>query len=483
MKLSKLLKNLKYESSNFLDIDVKGIVHSSNSVEKDFLFFALKGDKYNGIDFVDEVIKLGGRVVVCEEKIDRKDIIVINVADVRFAMGITAKNFYNRVDEKMKLVGVVGTNGKTTTSTIIYEVLKKSGKKAGLIGTNGVFMGDLTLPTNMTTPDPIELHYIFTQMYAFGIECVVMEVSAHAIFYQKIAGIKFDIGVFTNISPEHLDFFHDMDNYAHVKESFFTADNVKECVVNIDDDLGRNIAYSVNIPCVSYGMSRPANIFAIDIKMTIEKMSFVVNAFDEIYNINTRIVGDFNVYNIMAGIGVLRLLDIDCKNIEKTINIMKNIEGRWEVFDFASKNAQNIKIIVDFAHTQEAFDRVLSQIRYLRKGRIITLFGCVGYSDKDKRKRIGEIVSKYSDYAVFTTDNICDAEFDEIATDVGLTIPHKNIEDRREAIEYVFNNLRDNDTVVLLGKGNEKVQKVKGRLIGYDEMECVKTLIKMYENM
>ena len=482
MKLSKLLKNLQYESKNFVDVDIVGIVHSSCTVEKNFLFFALKGETHNGRDFIDDVVSRGGKVVVCEDDLDRDDLVIIKVADVRFAMSIIAKNFYRRVVEKLKLISVVGTNGKTTTSSIIYEVLKRSGRKVGLIGTNGVFMGDINLPTNMTTPDPIELHYIFSQMYAFGIEYVVMEVSAHAIYYQKVAGITFDVGVFTNLSSEHLDFFHDMESYAQVKESFFSSNYIKECVVNIDDERGKKLAYSVDVPCVSYGMIRPANIFALNMQMSIDRLSFVVNAFDDIYKINTRIVGDYNVYNIMASIGALRLLGVDSSTIESVLNCMKNIDGRWEVFDFDSKSIKNVKIIVDFAHTAQAFQKVLSQIRNLRKGRIITLFGCVGYSDKEKRKSMGEIVSSYSDFVVFTTDNICDASFDEIVSDVDIKAPHINIEDRAKAIEYVFKNLKKNDTFVLLGKGNEKVQKVKGQLIEYDELDIVKKTIEQYKN-
>ena len=481
MKLSKLLKNLKYDCVGFGDIDIKGIVHSSKNVEKDFLFFALSGDNFKGIDFIDEVVERGGRVVVCEEDIKRDDILVVSVASVRYAMSIIAKNFYHRVDEKLKIVGVVGTNGKTTTSTIIYEILKRDGKKVGLIGTNGVIMGDINLPTHMTTPDPIELHYIFSQMYAFGVEYVVMEVSAHAIYYQKTAGLNFDVGVFTNISPEHLDFFHDFEYYAQVKESFFSSKYVKECVVNIDDERGQKLAYSVDIPCVSYGMIRPANIFAIDILMKLDRMSFIVNAFDEIYNINCRLVGDYNVYNIMVSIGVARLLGIDKNSIENAINNMKNVDGRWEVFALDCDKCKNVKIIIDFAHTPESFDKVLSLVKKLRQGRLISLFGCVGYSDKEKRKAMGDTVSKYSDYIVFTTDNICDAEFYDIIQDVDIQTPHSDIEDRESAIRFAFENLKDNDTLILLGKGNEKVQKMHGKLINYDEIEIVKNLIEEFK--
>ena len=228
-------------------------------------------------------------------------------------------------------------------------------------------------------------------------------------------------------------------------------------------------------------MTRPANIFALDIKMTIEKMSFLINAFDEIYKLNTRLVGDYNVYNIMSAIGVCRMIGISQKNIENTINNIANIDGRWEIFSLDNNQLKNIKIVVDFAHTSDGFDKILSLIKSLRKGRIITLFGCVGYSDKEKRKSMGDIASKYSDYIIFTSDNICNSSFMDIVNDVDIKIPHKDIEDREKAVEYAFGILEDNDTLILLGKGNEKVQKVKDTSIAYDEIKIVKNLLKQYK--
>ncbi len=482
MKLSEILVSINYECVNFKNINICGLSHNSKNIEKNYLFFAVCDGENDGREYIGEAIKNGAKAVVymCDDRlksIDQylvKGVVFVKVCDVRMAMSIMAKNFYGRVDEKMKLVGVTGSNGKTTTASIIYEVLKKSNKKVGLIGTNGVQFGDIVLPSNMTTPDPIDLHYFLSQMYAFGVEYVVMEVSAHAIFYQKIAGLKFDVGVFTNISNEHLDFFKTMENYAHVKASFFVSSYVKECVVNIDDDLGMKIAYSTDVPCVSFGLTRPANIFAVDIKMTFDYMSFIVNAFDDIYSIKTHLIGDYNVYNIMASIGACRLLGIDDKTIKNTINSIKNIEGRWMTYDFGA----NKKIIVDFAHTPDGFEKVLSLVKNLRKGKLTTLFGCVGYSDSVKRKMMGQVASKYSDRIVLSSDNPCDASFDSIVSDIkqGITCECIEIEDREKAIKFAFDNMVDNETLIILGKGAEKYQKVKGAYIKYSDIDVVNKL-------
>ena len=479
MKLSEILENVDYDCDNFKDINISGLSHDSKNIEKNYLFFAVCDGQRDGRKYIGEAIKNGAKAIVymCDEEIDTyyvKNIVFIKVCDVRMAMSVMSKNFYYRVDEKMKLVGVTGSNGKTTTSTIIYEILKSAGKKVGLIGTNGVFFGDIVLPSNMTTPDPIDLHYFLSQMYAFGVEYVVIEVSAHAIFYNKIAGLKFDVGVFTNISNEHLDFFKSMENYANVKKSFFFSSYVKECVVNIDDDLGMKIAYSTDVPCVSFGLTRPANVFAVDIKLSFDNMSFIVNAFDDIYGIKTSLIGDYNVYNIMASIGACRLLGVDDKTINNTINSIGGIEGRWMTFGFDS----NKKIIVDFAHTPDGFEKVLALVRSLRKGKITTLFGCVGYSDSEKRIQMGQIASKFSDRIILSSDNPCNSSFDSIISDIkqGITCECVEIEDREKAIRFAFDNMIDNETLVILGKGAEKYQKVNGKYIKYSDIDVVNNL-------
>lgn len=479
MKLSTLLNDIQYVSNNFVDVEIFDLTHNSKSVKTGSLFFALCDGNLDGKEYVLEAINCGAVAVVYSGKLEfdcPQNVVLLNVADVRFAMSIMARNFYSRADEKLKLIGVVGSNGKTTTSTIIYDVLRFAGKSVGLIGTNGVQFCNHVFDLGMTTPDPIELHSYLSKMLASGVEYVIMEVSAHAIYYQKIAGMKFDIGIFTNISNEHLDFFGDMENYAHVKKSFFSVDYVKECVVNIDDDLGMKIAYDSDVPCVSYGLTRPANIFAIDIVTNFDFMTFVVNAFDDILRIKTHLIGDYNVYNIMASIGACRLLGLDDETIMQNIKRIESVPGRWQVFDCKKDN----KIVVDFAHTPDGFEKVLSLVKSLRSGKITTIFGCVGYSDSEKRTKMGEIASKYSDKIVITTDNICNANFEDVTNDIikNITCEYKIIEDRKQAIIDSYVDMIDGEILVVLGKGNENYQKIGDKKISYSDIDVVQKLIK-----
>lgn len=472
MKLSKLIKGLKAKQIiNFIDCDVCNLSLSSKSIDQNGMFFAIKGNTVNGEDFVYDAIANGCIVVVSNNPLN-VNIPQIIVDDVRIALAVICKNFYNKCDERLKIVTVVGTNGKTTTSTLIYNILRYSGKKVGLIGTNGVFINDLYLPNNMTTPDTIDLFYNLNQMLLFGVKYVVIEVSAHAIFYNKLYGIKSEVGVFTNISNEHLDFFGTMEKYAGTKCGYFTKHNMKECVVNVDDEYGKNIAYNCGIPCLSYGLAYPSNTFAININMSMSGSNFVVNVENDVFKVKTKLVGDYNVYNVLASISVAKLLKISTSNIVNALADVNGIDGRWQVFDFDN----NKKVIVDYAHTPDGFEKVLSIIKKLRPdGEIVTLFGCVGYSDVEKRRQMGEIASRYSDYIVLSSDNLCGQDFNVVCDDVKVSVPNTRIEDRETAVHFAFNNLKKDGTLVLLGKGNETTQK-DTLTYEYNEIAVVKKL-------
>ena len=472
MRLSKLIKGLKAKQIlNFVDCNIYNLSMSSNSIDENGLFFAIKGNNVNGEDFVCDAIAKGCVAVVSANPLN-VEIPQIIVEDVRIALSVICKNFYNKCDEKLKIISVVGTNGKTTTSTLIYNILRYSGKSVGLIGTNGVYINDLHLPNDMTTPDTIDLFYNLNQMVLFGVKYVVVEVSAHAIYYNKLYGIKCDIGVFTNISNEHLDFFGDMENYAKTKCGYFSKTNMKECVVNVDDEYGKKIAYDSGVPCLSYGLAYPSNAFAINIAMTMKGSSFVVNVENDVFKVKTNFVGEYNVYNVLASICVAKLLKISTRNIVNALAKTDGVDGRWQVFDFSNDR----KVIIDYAHTPDGFEKVLSITKSLRpNGKLYTLFGCVGYSDKEKRAEMGRVASKYSDYVVLSTDNLCGRDFDEVCDDIVLTVPNTRINDRETAVNFAFQKLNVGDTLILLGKGNETKQK-DNEISDYNEIEVVKKL-------
>ena len=377
----------------------------------------------------------------------------------------------------MKLIGVVGTSGKTTTSILIANILYANDRNIGIIGTNGIYIGDVKLDNKFTTPDPLELHYVFYQMHLMGVRTVVMEVSAQAIYLNKLYGIMFDICVFTNISKEHLDFFGSMENYAKCKMNFFSSKNMVEAVINVDDFYGMELAYKSNIPCVTYGIKEPANSFAIDVNIDLNGTTFVANIMDEVIVVKTIMVGEFNVYNLLASMTVAKLLGLNSLQISTAVNNLRPIEGRFNIFENNDK-----RVIVDFAHTPDSIEKTLSVIKNFCQGKIIVLFGCVGYSDKGKRKEMGMVVDKYADYIILSTDNRGNTKFHDICEDIIVGIDRHEyiaIEDREDAIKYGIELCDKNDILCVLGKGAENFQKINDDRVDYSDIEVVKRLLKV----
>ena len=475
MKLKSLLDGVDIVTiKNFKNINIKNITHISSDVEKNGMFICIKGNNYNGNDYIDEVLKRGAKCVITEFDINVTNCVVVVVKNIRQSMSLVAKNFYNKCCDDMEIVGVVGTSGKTTSSIMIGQLLGGTGECIGVIGTNGIFIDNIRMENKFTTPDPLELHYVFYQMKLFGVTKVIMEVSAQAIYYEKIYGIRFKLCLFTNISQEHLDFFGSMENYVKCKMNFFNSKNMDECVINVDDFYGMELAYKVDIPCVTYGLKNPANSFAIDLDLNIDKSEFVCNVLDDCLNIKSPFVGIFNVYNLLGALTVVKLLN-QSVDLQLLVGNLRMIDGRFNICKY-----NNSKIIIDFAHTPDSIEKLLSLIRQFSNGRIVSLFGCVGYSDKKKRVDIAEVVSRYSDYAIITTDNRGMVSFEEIAKDIreGLSVKFVEIEDRKIAIKYGVEILKDDDILVLIGKGAENFQKIENDRVSYSDIECVKELLK-----
>ena len=482
MRLKNIIENLDIvKINNFKNYNISSITHISQDVEKDGMFICIKGNNYNGHDYIESAISLGAKCILTEDvNFSHQNVTVIIVENVRVAMSVVAKNFYNRCVDQMKVVGIVGTCGKTTTSSMVEQILTLSGKKVGLIGTNGIFIDKIRQENKFTTPDPLELHYIFYQMKMLGVEIIVMEASAQAIYYKKVYGINFDICVFTNISNEHLDFFGSVEKYARVKMDFFNSKNMKECVVNIDDFFGRELAYKVNIPCVSYGIHEPCNSFAIDINYQLDKTQFTANILDDVFNLDVSFVGEYNVYNLLAALTVCKMLGLEPEDLENAIKSLSDIPGRFNVFEFCGA-----KIIIDFAHTPDSIEKLLSHIRTYCNGKIIGLFGCVGYSDREKRQDMAKVVSKFSDVAIITSDNPGNTPYDEISKDIisSLSCEYYDIQDRTQAIKFALDKLNERDTLVLIGKGIENFKKIGEKRLPYSEYETLKSLMeKINEN-
>lgn len=478
MRLRKLLSGVEIKKEiGFKNVNILSVTHNSYDVTKNGLFVAISGRSVDGNDYIDDAISRGAKCIITEKEIANKDIVVIVVKNARKAMSIIAKNFYNRECERLGIIGIVGTSGKTTTSHIIKQILETSGKRVGVIGTNGIFIDNIRLDNGFTTPDPIELHYILYQMKSLGIDTVVIEISAQSISQFKVAGIRLKVCVFTNLTPEHLDFFGSMEEYAKCKMNYFDIKNMDEAIINVDDPYGVEIAYTSNMPVLSVGVENPANIFAIDILSNHMGLKFVANILDDVYRIDTNLVGMFNVYNILSAMAVAKILGLSKLEIEEGIRRLRPIGGRYEVFELGGRK----KIIVDFAHTPDSIDKLLSFIKSCAKGRVIALFGCVGYSDKVKRKAMMNATLKSADYVIVTSDNPGDTPFEEIEKDMVEDVPKNryiSIEDRKSAISFGFGLLKENDTLVVMGKGVENFQKVGKEKIPYSDIKIVQELIK-----
>ncbi len=451
------------------DTVITGISIKDKEINKGDLYVCIVGANFDGHKFSKEAKMCGASAILAEYQTEC-DLPHIIVKDARQAMSRVAAAFYNNPAKKMKIIGVTGTNGKTSVSHLIKGILDKAGKKVGLIGTLGIYFGNTFLEATLTTPDPIYLHKILAEMYGYGIDYVVMEVSAHAIELKKIDGIDFEVGVFTNFTQDHLDFFENMENYKQAKLKFINSDVCKYIVTNSDDQLSREIINSAKI--LTYGCYNPSDVFAINIINRDNGMSFVINLFDDIYAITTKLMGMFNVYNIMAALATSTVLGIDRRLAVEAICEANVIEGRLEKVT----NKNGVNVYVDYAHTPDGLQRSLEAIKNVTKGKVICLFGCGGNRDYDKRSKMGEISGELADFTVITSDNPRYEEPMSIIKEIedGVVTKTKEfiiIEKRSDAIKYALKIAKPSDSVLIAGKGAEKYQEILGVKHLYNDKE------------
>ena len=484
MLVKELIKELKGTKPYKCEgLEVTGLSHDHREAKEGDAFFCLKGREVDGSKFAQQAIENGAVCLVVEQKLALEFPQII-VKDCRKAMSIMSANFYGNFHKKLNIISLIGTNGKTTTTYLIKKILEENGDKVAVIGTMGAMFEDRHLDVDLTTPDPIVLRHLLQQAYNLNIDYVVMEVSAHAIALDKVYGIVSRVGVFTNITPEHLDFFKDYKDYCDTKTNFFTSENMEECVVNADCPFGRVIAHQCDIPCITYGLDNPANVFAVDVESTMQGIEFFANVMDDVFEVKTPMIGDINVYNILAAISTCRLLGVDTESIQKAMKKMLPVEGRINV----TKLADNKQVVIDFAHTPDGFEKALGFIRKNVQGKVVTIFGCVGYSDVDKRKEMARIAEKYSDYIVVSSDNPGKVKYSEIAKTIeeGFSDDFKSytlVEDRKEAVRFGLGKLGRKDTLVVLGKGGEKSQNINGVKVPYSDEESLKEILSETENL
>ena len=459
---------------DFLDFDVTSLHHDSRTVSTGGLFFVLQGTKTNGVKFIKQAVRNGAVCIVTERTLVKCIVPQVMVPNVRKAMSLIAKTFYGNAVDDLRVIAVVGTNGKTTITHMLKHILESGGEQCGIIGTLGIWYGDIKVDSNMTTPDPIKLHKIFSKMRDTGIKTVVMEVSAHAVYLHKLAGIVFDIAIFTNITRDHLDFFKSFEVYSKTKVDFFLNDKtVKTAIINTDDKFGQIIASKRTGKSINYSLEN------IKPQLFSDKSTFIVEGHEMILNIPAR----FNVQNALGCVLAVRNLGISYKQIKTALQTLPQIPGRFNTYRI---KGGKVTAIIDYAHTPDGLEKVIRSTREINtKGRIITVFGCGGNRDKLKRVIMGEISGMLSNYTIITSDNpryekpaIIMKQIEKgirrVVSKHERDLKYTLIQDRTEAINFALYKAKSGDTVIIAGKGGETYVEIKGQKIEYSDENVIK---------
>lgn len=465
MKLKKLLEKVEVLGGNYnKNLNILNIEINSKKQSECSLFVCLKGESVDGHNFKDEAQQNGAVCFVVEEFDKTFNAPQIVVKNARLALSLICANFY-KIKKSLKIIGITGTNGKTTTSYIIKRILEAANKKVGIIGTEGIYFGNQKLNFNMTTPDPIELYKTLKDMGKNGMDYVVMEVSAHAIYYNKVDGINFSAKALTNITEDHLDFFKTMEIYASTKMDFMKNGSCVK-LANLDDDYGLNLCLA-NKDIYAFGKEENADFFAYD--NSDDFSDFAMSLMGKEIFVNTKLKGEYNMQNAVLAGGICYLMGIKPKHIKQGLEVFSGVAGRLNVYKKDGKIA-----VIDFAHTPDGIEKVLKVIKSFTQGKVICLFGCGGNRDRNKRSIMGKLASENADYVYIANDNPRYEDEYEIANDIMAGIKKTNFEiilNRKMAIEKAVKSMQDGDTLALLGKGNETYIEINGIKHSYSEKD------------
>lgn len=469
MKLSNIVNNIDCKMIG-KDVEISSITFDSKKVDENTLFVSLKGDGEIGL-----ALKNGARAIVSKSEVIGVTNVIVK--DERLALSKICANFYGYKKNKISVIGVVGTNGKTSTCVMLAGLLKASGKSVATICTGKVTIGNEVIETDMTTPDPTELFEYIGKMISKKIKYCVMEVSAHAIYYKKTDAIDFSYLIFTNCTQDHLDFFETFENYKKVKMSYFTC-HADKYVVNSDDETGVEILQ--NGKALTYGLNNPADVFAINVKHYSDKITFVLNMFDSIKEITLKNVGLFNLYNFMGASTVAYCLGVSLNVISDYAKKMDVVRGRCELVGEVNGG----KVYIDYAHTPDGLEKLISTFKGICKGKVYCLFGCGGNRDRDKRSKMGIISGEKADFTIITSDNPRYEEpcniISEIENGIRTTYgKYITIQNRAEAIDYSIKLLRKNDVLLIAGKGDENYQEIMGTKHEYSDREEIKSVLNL----
>lgn len=488
MKLKEILIGIEgIKARGNLDLDISNVDSDSRNIKENGMFVAIHGYEADGINYIQNALENGAKVIMVSEDVELKklsipeEITLIVVQDTRLALAICACNFYNNPSKKIKLVGVTGTKGKTTTTFMIKKILEKTGKKVGLVGTIATYIGDKKIEdSSRTTPESIKLQQTFAKMVEEKVDVVIMEVSSQSLKLNRVYGCDFDIGVFTNFAQEHIskNEHPDMEDYFNSKLKLFSM--CKTGYTNADDIHGAKIAKLAKDYCevTTYGIDNFCHVLAKDITITNSYVDFKVKIDNKNERIKTCIPGRFSVYNSLAAICVGTKLGANAEQIREALAEVR-VPGRSELVD----NKKDLTIMIDYAHTPESLESILQAVKSYTRGKVISVFGCGGDRDHIKRPLMGEVSGRVADYTIITSDNPRTEEPKAIISDIEVGIKKTKgqytcIVDRKEAIKEAIKMASKNDIIVLAGKGHEPYQEINHVKSPFDERIIVTDIIE-----
>lgn len=482
MKLKKILNNIEYELiKGSLDINITDLCYDSRKVTKDCAFICLEGTQVDGHDFIDTAIKKGASTIFIEKDIEVSQLVtVIKLSNTRKDLSLLSINYFDNPASKLTMIGITGTKGKTTTSWMIKNILEEEGKKVGVIGTMGVFIGNNHYETINTTPESYEIQKYLSEMVNQNIEYAVMEVSSQALKVGRVEGMTFDYGIFTNLTKDHIGEgeHENMEDYIYSKSLLFQKS--KHGILNIDDKHYQDMTKNNTCDIHTFGKNKEADLIINNIKL-LRKEHFIglelhtKGLIEDTFLVNTP--GEFSAYNAISAILTTKLIGCKLESIKKALSKVA-VKGRVEIIPVSSKYS----VIIDYAHNGISMTNILNTMREYHPKRIVSLFGCGGNRSKTRRYDMGEISGRLSDFTIITEDNSRYEDINDIMNDIEIGLKKANgkyikIEDRKEAIKYAIENAKEGDIILLLGKGHETYREKNGVREHFDEREVIKEII------
>ena len=475
MRLSELAKPTEHKLLG-QDVEVGELQYNSRKVKAGDVFCCIVGTFADGHAYAAQAVEQGAAALVVERELPLA-VPQVLVPNTRIAMAEMAAGYYGYPAKDMTIIGITGTNGKTSTTYMLKAIAERMGKKVGLIGTIRNMIGDFIIDTERTTPESVDLQRIFRQMKDEQVDVVIMEVSSHSLDQKRVHGIQFQVGEFTNLTQDHLDYHKTFANYLAAKKQLFYQSD--KAVVNIDDSHAQELLAGLDLPVMTFGIREQADITASEIDITTRGVQFDLHYRNITSRMNIPIPGLFSVFNAMGAAGVALSLGWSLDSIKSGLENMVSVSGRLEPLP-TGKHA--FTVLLDYAHTPDALENVLKTVRGFAAGRVVTLFGCGGDRDHAKRPIMGEVAGRYSDFLIVTSDNPRSEDPMAIIRDIEEGVKksgceHVIIENRREAIRYALEHAQKNDVIILAGKGHENYQEINGGKHHFDEKEIVAELL------